>query len=236
MRETSTCFFCGERLVSGKGLLSCMYCGQEEVDNDICPDGHYICRNCRGKNIIELIEDFCLGSNSQDPVNLAIQLMKAPHFKMHCPEHHFLVPAVLLTAYSNTISAERKLDKWLLAARFRAEKVPGAFCGTHGICGAAIGTGIFISLLTRATPLSGNEWELSNSQVGRSLLSMASYGGPRCCKRVTFISLLESGKFLKEKLGVQLNIPEIITCTFSEENKQECLKEKCPFYPANVLS
>jgi hypothetical protein len=33
---------------------------------------------------------------------MALNLMKNPQIKMHGPEHHFLVPAVLLAAYYNT--------------------------------------------------------------------------------------------------------------------------------------
>jgi len=44
----------------------------------------------------------------------------------------------------------------------RAEKVLGGFCGLYGGCTAAVGTGIFVSLVTNATPLSEGEWKLTN--------------------------------------------------------------------------
>ncbi len=88
---------------------------------------------------------------------MAIKLMNSPKIKMHGPEHHFLVPAVLLAAYYNLdavehISPEDKAEI-INKARQRAEIVPGGFCGFYGSCGAAIGTGIFINLLTKATPI-----------------------------------------------------------------------------------
>ena len=38
---------------------------------------------------------------------MAIEIMKSPMINMHGPEHHFLVPAVLITSYYN-IKDEKK--------------------------------------------------------------------------------------------------------------------------------
>jgi len=64
--------------------------------------------------------------------------MKNPKIKMHGPEHHFLVPAVLLSAYYNKKKDSRKKEDKIKEARKRAEKILGGFCGSHGICGAAM--------------------------------------------------------------------------------------------------
>ncbi len=209
----------------------CIYCKNSVETEMTCSEGHFICDSCKEKNIWDVIDMYCLSSTSRNPVEMAETLMKLPGFKMHCPDHHYLVPAVLLAAYSKAIHKKKKLAGWLKIARNRAEKVPGAFCGTHGSCGAAVGTGIFISSVTGATPLSIMEWDLCNSVVGRSLLTMAPYGGPRCCKRVTYLSLQETGNFLKERMAVQLEISENIECKFFNQNEEQCLKKKCPFYP-----
>jgi len=231
--ETSTenCFFCEKELSESTIVQNCIYCGKSEEVQLCCPDHHFVCNTCKEKNVWDVIDNFCFTAASANPVQMAETLMKFPGFKMHCPDHHYLVPAVLLASYSKKLHKRKKLAGWLKIARNRAEKVPGGFCGTHGSCGAAVGTGIFISAITGATPLSGMEWNLSNSVVGHSLLSMAQYGGPRCCKRVTFLSLQEAGNFLRERLSVQLEMPEKIECTFSQKNEEQCLKEHCPFYP-----
>jgi len=80
-----------------------------------------------------------------------VQLMKDSRVKMHGPEHHFLVPAVLWTAYVNTAEVDQDARARRLAqAKQRAEMVVGGACGTHGaVCRS--GTGIFISLVTGAT-------------------------------------------------------------------------------------
>ena len=81
---------------------------------------------------------------------------------MHGPEHHFLVPAVLLSAYYNKKKYSRKKEDKIKEARKRVKKILGGVCGSHGICGATVGTVIFISLITNATPLSEKERKLSN--------------------------------------------------------------------------
>ena len=73
---------------------------------------------------------------------------------MHGPEHHFLIPAVLLSAFYNVSGEPGEKEKKIKQARKRAENVLGGFCGFYGDCGAAVGTGIFVSVITGATPLS----------------------------------------------------------------------------------
>jgi hypothetical protein len=158
---------------------------------------------------------------------MATEIMRSRSVSMHGPEHHFLVPAVLISAYCNKVREPRK-ESMILHARKRAEKVPGGFCGTHGNCGAGVGTGIFISIISGSTPLAKEEWGLSNLMTGKSLVSIAMHGGPRCCKRDTYLAIGESVNFLKEKFDVTLESKRI-TCEFSDNNR-ECLKTGCLFY------
>jgi hypothetical protein len=176
-----------------------------------------------------MIEKVCIHSESTKPVQLAISLMNAPTVAMHGPEHHFLVPAVLLTTYYNQKNARKEKERKIRIARQRAENVLGGFCGFYGACGAGIGTGIFISLVTDSSPLSREAWGLSNKMTGESLRCIGALGGPRCCKRDTFMSLKTARKFLKQNLETILDVPDTIICEFSDFN-QECLEENCPFH------
>jgi hypothetical protein len=150
--------------------------------------------------------------------------------KMHGPEHHFLVPAVLLAAYCNATDRPRDEKAGLIAkARSRAEEVKGGSCGFNGNCGAAVGTGIFVSLATGATPLSRAEWRLANLMTSESLHIIADLGCPRCCKRDVFLALRVAVAFLDKELDVELPTEEPVVCEFSALNR-ECLKEACPFF------
>ena len=107
--------------------------------------------------------------------------------------------------------------------------MPEESCGFYGNCGAAVGTGIFISLILDSIMPYDVGWELSTLMTSKSLFSIAECGGPRCCKRSTFLALIEAADFVDKNIDVEIEIENKIKCDFSSLNK-ECLKENCPFY------
>ena len=64
--------------------------------------------------------------------------------------------------------------------------------------------------------------------TSKSLSNIADFGGPRCCKRDSYLSILTAVDFVKENFGIQLEKEEV-KCEYSDLNKQ-CIKDKCPFY------
>ena len=158
------CFICGEELVYSQQPddKNCVYCGELYESNVCCPNDHFVCDTCHSSSAKDLISKTCIQSDSIDPIEIANSLMRSPQVKMHGPEHHFLVPAVLLSAYYNYKKDFVNKKAAIHVAQKRSDAVPGGFCGTHGNCGAAVGTGIFISIITGATPLAEEEWKLSN--------------------------------------------------------------------------
>lgn len=205
------------------------YCGETHATNTTCVDGHYVCDRCHSLKGQDLIETYCINTSATDPWQIAVALMNNLEIKMHGPEHHFLVPAVMIAAYHNSGGEKAAHIK---KARQRAEKVPGGFCGSHGDCGAAVGTGILVSVLTGATPLSKGEWRLANLMTAKSLFSIASHGGPRCCKRNSFLAILEATDFVREHLGADITVSRQRTCSFAHLNR-ECLGQSCPFNAAH---
>jgi len=231
MEHKSGCLICGKEIVylhsSEKG--KCVYCNNEFDVNERCEEGHYICNKCHGSGAMDIIEEYCLKTSSVDPIEIANIIMSHPSVKMHGNEHHFLLPAVMLTVYYNLTNNTEALVLQLKKAKKRSEMVPGGFCGTHGNCGAGVGSGIFISLITEATPLSKNEWQLSNLATAKSLYSIAMHGGPRCCKRDVYLSIIETSKLLDEQFNISIPLNNTISCNFSSYNK-ECLYKNCIFY------
>jgi hypothetical protein len=226
----SGCLVCGQELVYLPQVQAqtCIYCGKVYDSSARCMQGHFVCDTCHGTDANDLIEQYCLQTTLHDPLEMAITLMRHPSIAMHGPEHHFLVPAVLLATYYSSRPGEDRTVK-IKQARKRAEGVPGGSCGFCGNCGAAVGTGIFISLITGASPLSKKEWQLSNRMTAESLLAIAEHGGPRCCKRDTFLALQSAHAFMQRQFGSGFEMPSAIHCDFSPLNK-ECLKSECPFY------
>ena len=101
---------------------------------------------------------------------------------MHGPEHHVIVPCVLLTAYRNN-GGGIELEKALREAVRRASQVPGGACGYWGVCGAAAGAGIYLSILLGSNPVHKDAWPIPQRLVSDCLRAIADVGGPRCCKR-----------------------------------------------------
>ena len=234
MEQKSGCVVCGKELCYQDQAeeLRCMFCNNVFSTQAKCVDNHFVCDACHSLSANDLIERFTIASDSIDPIHSAITLMKSPTVKMHGPEHHFLVPAVLLSAFYNAQCAIGEKETKIKKARQRAEHVLGGFCGFYGDCGAAVGTGIFMSVMTDSTPLSVKEWRLSNLMTADSLRTIALAGGPRCCKRNSFLAILEAVRFVKDHFEVTLNADrDTVTCEFSHLNK-ECKKAECRFHPA----
>ena len=70
----------------------------------------------------------------------------------------------------------------------RGKAVPGGVCGFWGACGAGISAGMFISIISGATPLKNEPWGLANKMTSKALDAIGSIGGPRCCKRDSYMA------------------------------------------------
>lgn len=185
-------------------------------------------------NIVEqhLIDDY--GNGQIDPLKQTDELMQLDGFPLHYPVHHYLVPAVLLASVREAQHADKELlVRNLALAKERALQVPGGSCGFFGACGAAVGVGIFWSVLTDSTPYSKDTWGLANQETGKALTAISEFGGPRCCKRCTWRSIESALPEIEERLDIKLPATKV-HCTFHDKNK-ECLHAYCPFYPEDDL-
>ena len=228
------CMICGEGLVYFEAArkLSCHTCGKEAMTNACCEQGHFICDACHGEAGFLLISRYAGEGSSRNPMEIATEMMKNPGIPMHGPEHHYLVAASLLAAYANA-GGRADRSKALHRILERARNVPGGICGMWGSCGAGISTGIFWSVITGATPLSQKEWSQANGLTAKSLARIAAHGGPRCCKRNSYLAIMQGAAAIEEQLGVSLELPREIACEFSRRN-QECKKAACLFYANEI--
>lgn len=235
MAYRSGCLCCGKPLkyLDPAEMRECEYCHHMHSARAVCEDGHFVCDACQRLGENDAIEQYCTTTQEKDPLAMAIVLMQNPQVNIHGPEHHFMVPAVLLAAYYNTTGEPHRKTKAIATARERAKTVRGGACGFLGDCGAAVGTGIFISIVAGATPLSRNEWQQAHLMTADSLRTIALHGGPRCCRRNTFLALQEAVRFVKEKFNAEIPLNPDIACIFSETNR-ECRMNDCPFYPRSV--
>ena len=229
MREE--CLICGAPLeyLAADELMECALCHKKEPSKTRCTEGHYVCSECHTAGMDALI-GVCLRETSKDPVEIMTRLMDQPFCHMHGPEHHVMVGAALLTAYKNA-GGEIDLPQALAEMMSRGKGVPGGVCGFWGACGAGISTGIFVSILSKATPLTEESFGLSNLMTSRALEKIGTVGGPRCCKRDSFLSTLAAVDFVKEHFGVELDRHEVV-CAYAAQNNQ-CIGKRCPFSRAN---
>lgn len=205
--------------------MECALCHKREQSKTRCVNGHYVCNECHTRGI-DSIFGLCLSKNSKDPIEIINKMMALPFCHMHGPEHHIMVGAALLTAYKNA-GGSIDLMKALSEIKSRGQQVPGGACGFWGACGAGISAGIFISVISGSTPLSGEPWGLSNRMTAKALEAIGAVGGPRCCKRDSFLSILAAVDFVKEHFGIEMEKPKIV-CGHSAKNNQ-CLGARCPF-------
>lgn len=226
------CLICKEPLeyLEEDILMECSICHKKENSKTRCINGHYICNDCHTSGMDSII-GICLRETSKDPICILEKLMSMPFCHMHGPEHHVMVGASLLTAYKNA-GGDIDLKKTLPEMYSRGKSVPGGACGFWGACGAGISAGMYMSIITRSTPLTDKAWGLSNTMTSRALGKIGEVGGPRCCKRDSYLSVIEAVRFTETQLGIEMELGNI-SCSRSCMNNQ-CIKTRCPFYSGGV--
>ena len=207
--------------------MECAICHKKESSKTRCIEGHYVCNDCHTKGIDTII-DICLNTYSKDPIGIIRMMMAAPFCHMHGPEHHVMVGSALLTAYKNA-GGDINLEETLIEMQSRGKSVPGGACGFWGACGAGISTGMFVSIITKASPLTQESWGLSNMMTSKALGEIGKIGGPRCCKRDSYLAILSAIDFVKEHFGIEMEKNKVV-CTHSGVNNQ-CIGNRCPFVP-----
>ncbi len=231
-RGEGACLVCGKPITYFETArkMECMFCYQEFESYASCEDGHFVCDNCHAAKGVDAIMEYCSHCDSKNPIEILQSIMENPYIYMHGPEHHIMVGAALLTAYKNA-GGDIDLPSALEEMKSRGGNYPGGSCGFWGCCGAAVSTGMFMSIITKATPLTGKSWGKANRMTAKSLQAIGDIGGPRCCKRNSFMTAKMAVEFVRDEFGIEMELPEKIVCTYFEENKQ-CLKKHCPFNPA----
>ncbi len=221
------CLICGAplRYSENDSEMECALCHKKENSKTACINGHYVCNDCHTRGIDAII-GVCINEDSKKPIKILQKLMSLPFCHIHGPEHHIMVGASLLTAYKNA-GGNIDLPKALIEMQTRGKQVPGGACGFWGACGAGISAGMFVSIATGATPLAKEAWGLSNRMTARALNAIGEIGGPRCCKRDSYIAVREAMGFAKEELGVEMELDNIKCIHWAQNN--QCIGVRCPF-------
>jgi hypothetical protein len=229
MQPNSICGVCGLPLENSpeEVAVKCGICGKESKIRLICQNKHYVCPECSNLTIPQVLEKVIASSKSKSPMEILELVMAHPKLSMHGPDHHYIIPIVIVAAAKNAgydVPVEA-----ILQAMQRGQQVPGGWCGFCGACGAGVGVGIAAGALTMSTPVSGKKRSLAIDATSTALARMVD-GAPRCCKKAGRIAMETAVDFLNEKIGTKLEKGKQPVCTYSARNK-ECVRQACKYYP-----
>ncbi len=232
-RHRSGCMVCGSELLydNEAGEKSCHFCGSREKTNTECRKGHFICDACHQQEGVKVIRHICLTTREKDMIALLTTIRSHPAVPMHGPEHHGMVPGVILAAYRNSGG---DISREVIAAGIeRGSNVPGGACGFWGSCGAAIGAGIAAALILDATPLTPNPRQQAQEFTAKILADIAEITGGRCCQRESWLALTHTALLSEEFFGVRMQIEATIHCDQYRKNR-ECIRKQCPLWDARA--
>jgi hypothetical protein len=188
------------------------------------------------KNFFPRIFEIVHSMTGTDPVLMYEQIIEtmkqewpaSDHLPTHGAWHHAIVPGIIIKCLAN--SGEEFSDEDVEEALERGMKIPGGSCGFHGACGGAVGVGIAFSIAERITPMHDEGRSMVMRVTSRALACSAEIGGPRCCPRAAY-SAFELASLELGGAGHNLAISGARgRCRFTELNN-DCIKEKCPFFP-----
>jgi MoaA/NifB/PqqE/SkfB family radical SAM enzyme/SAM-dependent methyltransferase len=228
-RHITGCMVCGADLVYSQTSrkLACYYCSRQLYGNVVCESGHFVCDKCHAHDALSIIEEVCFGSEETDMMALMARIRSHPAFPMHGPEHHSMVPAIILTTYRN-ITGRLGRDQVLTGMK-RGGAIAGGSCAFYGVCGAASGVGIAFSIILRCDPYRATERQTVQRLTARVLQAIGRYEAPRCCQRDCWTALIEAARLSKRYIGVRLNAQAELPCSQARENR-ECIGAMCPLY------
>ena len=67
--------------------------------------------------------------------------------------------------------------------------------------------------------------------TAKALEAIGEVGGPRCCKRDSYLSISAAVGFVRENMGIEMEKPDIV-CSYGGQNNQ-CIGKRCPFSVTN---
>lgn len=227
---THDCMVCGEPLHYPNAPVEspCAFCGETSSAESLCVAGHFVCDACHSADAAAVIAHLCETSTETDVLALFARIRAHPSFHVHGPEHHSLVPAVMVAAFRNA-GGELPPDA-LRKAIDRGGKVPGGFCGLAGVCGAPTGVSIGYAVLLGSTPMTPSRRQKVLDVHALATRAVARFEAARCCQRDCLEALRLAAELSADLLPVRLWARAEVTCGQVAKNR-ECIATDCPQYP-----
>ncbi len=219
------CPLCDRPWQETQGKLSCSFCHVSEEAEFSCPDGHYVCEDCRTADPREFVTRVCERSRETAPQVLWDLVTAHIAFRGHGPQFHFTVLPVLAAVLRNRGLKNLPADQVRKAVE-RLSEIPPLSCAEMGVCGAGANAGALVSLITRATPLSDRERRAVLTGTARALQQIATHPGGRCCRQSGLAVIETAWELMRRELGFPLEKISL-KCRFSKR-VSDC-KSGCVF-------
>jgi MoaA/NifB/PqqE/SkfB family radical SAM enzyme/SAM-dependent methyltransferase len=224
------CMVCGAELVyaASEQTQTCHYCDREAGSAMTCPEGHFVCDGCHASDGLAVIESICSSTHETDMIALLSTVRAHPAMSVHGPEHHALVPGIVVATCRN--AGFPVTDAMLRSALTRGAKIPGGSCAYMGVCGAASGVGAGFSVLLEGNPLAAQARQRVLRAVGEVTRELAGFEAARCCQRDCWVALRTAASLAPELVGVSPTADAPLECTQLTSNRA-CLGRECPLHP-----
>jgi len=209
----------------------CYHCGKKEVGNISCPNGHYICDECHGKDLYETVRDYIITTPSQNPFEIAEELMGYHNVPMLGCENAWIATGAFMASLKNHGGVTVTNEQIIEALNRTRKQAIGGYCGLTGVCGITPAIGACFSVLLGAGCPKDQETANTMKVVGRIVNAIGDQTGPCCCKNFVRTALREAIKSVNELLNVILpSADETIICVYSARHPHGCREAKCPYF------
>lgn len=221
--------------------LACHYCGSVHSVQTACAAGHFVCDACHTADGTAAARQICLATDETDMIRLLQQIRAHHAVSVHGPEHHAMVPGIILATYRNRLRALRRQrgeepgdggvsDAMIETAMARGGRIPGGFCGFVGSCGAGLGVGAAFGVLLGSSPVKDELRQRVHQVTIRALSAIAARPAARCCQRDSATALRVAAELSHELLEVPLLAEAELRCEQWPQNRH-CLGPDCPHHP-----
>ncbi len=230
VRPETGCLVCGAplRYLPEETPQTCFFCGAVLAAVACCEAGHFVCDACHTRSAEAFLEHICTATTKTDMIDLLQEIRQHPAIPLHGPEHHIMVPGIILATYRNL--GGRVPPSMLQTALRRGKTVPGGSCAFTGGCGAALGVGIAFSLLLGASPVKARERGQVQQIVQSVIQAQAEIAAARCCQRDSWLALRKAAALSQAVLPITLQADVPLPCRQTSLNR-ECLGPDCPLWP-----
>ncbi|MDP4161156.1 MAG: DUF5714 domain-containing protein [Bacillota bacterium] len=215
--------------------MTCIQCGKTEIGNICCPNGHYVCDDCHGKNLFASILKDIQTAQEQNPFTIAERLMNQDEVPMLGCENAWIAAGAFLAALKNEGTLTITDDQIREALQRTKKQAIGGYCGLTGVCGIAPAIGACFSVILGAACPKDQETAKTMSVVSNVVRAIAALAGPCCCKAFVRAALNEAVASAQEFFDVSLldTTDPAMNCTYITRHPHGCRMEKCPYYKQN---